>query len=86
MDTMHMISNVRVDVKDGASTASLTAYGQAQHCLPGKGRDPNSPKFMSGGEYFVDLVKERDGLWKIKKWTMKVIWSQGDRSIIQRPG
>jgi molybdopterin synthase catalytic subunit len=40
---------------------------------------------MSGGEYFVDLVKERDGLWKIKKWTMKVIWSQGDRSIIQRP-
>jgi hypothetical protein len=85
-DTMHMVSNVRVDLKDGGSTASLTAYAQAQHCPPGRGREPDSPKFMTGGEYFVDLVKESDGLWKIKKWTMKAIWYQGDRSIIHRPG
>lgn len=41
MDTTHMISNVRVDYKDGESTASLTAYAMAQRGsivrLEGKG-------------------------------------------------
>ena len=86
MDTTHMISNVRVDVKDGASTASLTAYALAQHCPPGKGREPDSPKYLAASTYFLDLVKDKsDGLWKIEKWVMKVIWTQGDSSVMQRP-
>lgn len=81
-----MISNVRVDIKD-STTASLTAYAQAQHCPPGRGAEPDSPKLMTGGEYLMDLVKdEEDGLWKIEKWALKVIWMQGDRSVMQRPG
>ena len=44
MDTTHMISNVRVDVKDGADTASLTANAMAQHCPPGRGKEPDGPK------------------------------------------
>jgi hypothetical protein len=87
MDTTHMVSNVRVDVKYGASTSSLTAYALAQHCPPGKGVEPGSPKFLTASEYFVDLVKDNsDGLWKIKKFTMKIIWTQGDASVMQRPG
>lgn len=87
MDTTHMISNVRVDVKDGADTASLTAYALAQHCPPGKGKELDAPKYLVGGEYWIDLVRdEGDGLWKIKKWVLDVIWRQGDASIMQRPG
>lgn len=85
MDTTHTISNVRVNVKDGASTASLTAYAQAQHCPAGKGGEPDSPKYLVASTYFVDLEKvESEGLWKIKKWAAKVIWRQGDSSVMQR--
>jgi hypothetical protein len=38
MGTMHTVSNVGVDVKPGADTASLTAYALAQHCPPGRGK------------------------------------------------
>jgi hypothetical protein len=87
MDTTHMISNVRVDVKDGADTASLTAYALAQHCPPGKGKEPDAPKYLVGGEYWIDLMRdEGDGLWKIKKWVLDVVWRQGDASLMQRPG
>jgi hypothetical protein len=87
MDTTHMISNVRVDVKDGASTAYLTANALAQHCPPGKGEELDGPKYLAASRYFIDLVKdESDGLWKIKKWAMKIVWTQGDASVMQRPG
>jgi hypothetical protein len=86
MDTTHMISNVRVEVKDGADTASLTAYSMAQHCAPGRGKEPDAPKYLVGGEYTVDLLRdETDGLWKIKKVVFDVIWKQGDASVMQRP-
>jgi SnoaL-like domain len=85
MDTTHMISNVRVDVKDGADTASLTAYALAQHCPPGRGKEPDGPKFLAGAEYMIDLVRDgEDGLWKIKKWVLDVVWRQGDRAVIER--
>ncbi|MCJ1304227.1 hypothetical protein MMC08_007039 [Hypocenomyce scalaris] len=87
MDTTHMISNVRVDVQDGADTASLTAYALAQHCLPGKGKEPDAEKYLVGGEYWVDLVRdEADGVWKMKKWVLDIIWGQGDVSVMQRFG
>ncbi|KAK9364639.1 hypothetical protein V1509DRAFT_572598 [Lipomyces kononenkoae] len=86
MDTTHTVSNIRVDLKDGASTASLTAHAVAQHCPPGRGKEPDGPKFLSGSTYFIDLVKdESDGLWKIAKYAMKIIWTQGDASVMHRP-
>ena len=85
MDTSHMVSNVRVDVKDGANTASLTANALAQHCPPGKGKEPDAPKFLVGSEYRIDLIRdETDGLWKIKKWVLDVLWRQGDALVMQR--
>jgi hypothetical protein len=84
MDTTHIVSNVRVDVKDGASTASLTANAMAQHCPPGKGGEPDGLYLLTGAMYFIDLVKdESDGLWKVKKWAMRIIWRQGDRAVME---
>ena len=86
MDTTHTISNVRVSVQDGADTASMTCYALAQHCPRGRGAEPNGPKYMTGGEYWLDLIKDReDGLWKIRKWVLDIIWRQGDSSVMQRP-
>jgi hypothetical protein len=87
MDTTHNISNIRVDVKDGADTALLTATSLAQHCPPGRGREPDGPKYLVGGEYSADVIKDNaDGVWKIKKWALRVIWAQGDSSVMQSHG
>lgn len=84
MDTTHMVSNVRVDVEDGADTAFLTAYTQGQHCPPGRGRELDGPKYLACGETSLSLVRDgKDGLWKIKKWVTEVIWAQGDPSVMQ---
>jgi hypothetical protein len=86
MDTTHMIGNARVDIKEGADTASFFAYLIAQHCATGQGRDPGAPKYTVGGEYEVDLIKDgKDGLWKIKKFVVNVIWNQGDASVMAKP-
>ncbi|KAH8801792.1 hypothetical protein F5884DRAFT_807864 [Xylogone sp. PMI_703] len=86
MDTTHTPSNIRIDLKEGGKIASLTANAVAQHCPPGRGREPDGPKYLVGGEYQIELIlDEVDGLWKIRKWIMNVIWSQGDASIMERP-
>ncbi|CAI6094243.1 hypothetical protein V2G26_004698 [Clonostachys chloroleuca] len=82
MDTTHNVSNVRVDLKDGANTAFLTATSLAQHCPPGRGREPDGPKFLVGGQYSLDLVKNDANEWKIKKFGLKVIWREGDPSVM----
>lgn len=82
MDTTHSITNVRVDVKDAADTAFLTATAMAQHCPPGRGREPDGPKYLVGSQYSIDLVKDEADGWKIKKWVLSVTWTQGDASLM----
>lgn len=82
LDTMHTISNIRIDVKDGANTARLSAFALAQHCPLGRGVEPDGPKFVGAGEYIIDLVLDKaDNLWKVKKWVLDLIWTQGDPSV-----
>jgi hypothetical protein len=85
MDTTHMISNVRVDLKEGEQEAQLNCYALAQHCLKGEGMNDAGKKYLAASEYWVDFEKG-DGGWGIKKWVMKIIWTQGDASVLQRSG
>jgi len=82
LTTTHLISNVRIDVKDGADTAIMTANAVAYHWNPKDAFLPDSKAFISGGLYHIDVVKDSDGLWKTKKWTLKMLWTQGDRSVM----
>jgi len=86
MVTTHTISNARIDIKEGGKTAAFNSYVLAQHCPVGRGEDNYGPKWLACAEYFVDLVKDdSDGSWKIKKWLINVIWSQGDFSVMDKP-
>lgn len=85
MDTTHNISMVRVNVKQGADTATLTATSTAVHSPPGKGRDPEGIKYTVGGEYSVELIKDETSVWRIKKLVLNVIWTQGDVSLMRGP-
>lgn len=85
MDTTHTISNVRIQVEDESKHAKLQCYALAQHCPPGRGREPDGPKWLVGGDYTLDLEKdEKDDLWKIRKWILEVIWRQGDPAVMGR--
>jgi len=81
LDTTHFITNVRVAL-DGASTATVTCSAIAQHVRPGKGFEPGPNKFTSGGLYLCDAVKVGE-VWKLKTWKAKIVWVDGEPSVMQ---
>lgn len=84
LDTTHMLSNVRVNVKEERDEASLSALSLSTHAPLGRGNEADGPKYTGGVLYLVDLAKDpRDGEWRIRKWTMKGIWGQGDRDVMK---
>jgi hypothetical protein len=83
LDTTHSVSNVRIDAKDGANTAKVTAHALAQHYRKGDGKNPKASRYLTGNMYWIDLAKdESDGLWKIKTLEIKVIWREGDAGVV----
>ncbi|KAI0096276.1 hypothetical protein GGR51DRAFT_568502 [Nemania sp. FL0031] len=83
LDTTHFLSNVRVCMESGASTAQVSCSALAQHVRKGKGFEPGQHRFMSGGMYMCDVVKQGgSGLWKIKTWKANIIWVDGDPSVM----
>lgn len=81
--TTHISSNVRVEVEDGADTASMTANAVAYHVLEEDALKPEDTSYTQYNLYSIDLVKDSgDGLWKIKKWDIKVLWTTGHASVL----
>lgn len=80
--TSHVTSNVRVEVKEGADSASLTNHTLAYHVLPEDTFKKEDTSYTVSCLYSMDLVKNAtDGLWKIKKWDFNILWTTGDRAI-----
>lgn len=81
--TTHITSNIRIEVKDGADTASMTAHAVAYHVRPEDALKLEDTSYTASCLYFIDLVKDsKDGLWKIKKWEIKILWTTGDRAVL----
>lgn len=81
LNTTHFVSNVRVQMEEGGSKASLTASSLAQHFRPGEGFQ-GEQGLLTGAIYYVNLVKDAAGLWKSVSFKMRASWAQGDRSIV----
>ena len=82
MDTQHLITNIRIDVEEGADTAHMTAMALAQHYRAGQGREADADFRLGGAAYDMQVVRE-DGQWKLKSWVGNGIWSQGTRAVFQ---
>jgi hypothetical protein len=82
LDTTHFITNPRVHVGEDGQTAKVSANALAQHYRPGTGKSGNSPRFLTGSFYLLDVAKQGDGLWKVTKWDMKVVWTEGDMKVL----
>ncbi|KAK1811290.1 hypothetical protein LTR12_014322 [Friedmanniomyces endolithicus] len=77
LDTTHFVTNMRVDFKEGEAAASVTAGFLAQHYREGQGVVPDATRYLVGGVYFIELVKDgKEGLWKAKHWKVKPTWSR----------
>ncbi|EPX75397.1 uncharacterized protein SOCG_01145 [Schizosaccharomyces octosporus yFS286] len=78
-----LLSNMRINITEGDSKAQVTCSALSQHYRGGEGMNPSSDFLLAGGLYWVELVKDSgDGLWKIKHWTLKSTWGQGDWGIL----
>jgi hypothetical protein len=83
LETTHVISNIRIELKDGADTASMTAHALSYHIRPEDAFKPEDTSYTASSLYSIDLVKDSsDGLWKIKKWDMKILWTTGDKAVL----
>ncbi|KAK5685686.1 hypothetical protein LTR17_027011 [Elasticomyces elasticus] len=82
LDTTHLATNLRIDIKS-ESEAYVTTSFLAQHYRQGEGRNPAATRFLVGGMYFIDMIKdEKDGLWKSKHWKVQITWNEGDGSVM----
>lgn len=75
--TQHSMSNPLVS-QDG-DRARCRMYMQAEHFL---GNDQGSSGFVLGGYYDDRLVRADTG-WRIEAVTLNVLWSRGNRHIMQ---
>lgn len=83
VDTTHFVTNMRIHIADEGSEASMSALYQAQHYARGRGKVPGSTSFVTGGLYYMDLVRDTaEGLWKIKLFKMESTWKEGDVTIM----
>jgi hypothetical protein len=74
--TQHLSAN-HVHTIDG-DAATCVSYMRAEHFLI---NDRGDDSYTVGGYYTNELVREAAG-WKIKKYTLAVTWSRGNRHIL----
>lgn len=81
--TTHIVSNIRIELKDGADTAHMTAHALSYHVRPDDALKKEDTSYTSSCLYDIDLVKDgNDGLWKIKRWELKIQWTTGDIKVL----
>lgn len=74
MDTLHMLSNFRIDLRGDA--ASLTCSSLAQHHHLGEGSQAQFGGLLMGNRLTIDLQRAGD-IWKMSKLYIKNAWAQG---------
>jgi hypothetical protein len=81
LDTQHLVSNIRIDIREGGQTAWLGCNALNQHMRAGEGlKEGEKQKSLSGQFYEIKFVKEEGG-WKIEQWVFKVIWREGTNAV-----
>ena len=89
MDTGHLVGNVRVLPKkgsnresDGDGVADVTCYTIGSHYRTGEALNIEKTGFMASTRWKAEVVKEGED-WKIRKAELKVLWAEGDASIMK---
>ncbi|CAK96479.1 hypothetical protein CBS63078_8472 [Aspergillus niger] len=89
LDTTHFLSNIRVSMVEGdPNKAKVTASTLAQHYRPGEGNVDDTSRLLGGAFYYCDVERDvaGDGLWKLRNWVIKLIWTEGDKGVMKGDG
>lgn len=89
MDTGHLVGNLRSMPKEGSGgedsgegVTEVTCYVIGSHYRKGEGVDVVKKGLMAGTRWKAEVVRER-GEWKIRKAEIKVLWAEGDMSLLK---
>ncbi|KAF2135990.1 uncharacterized protein K452DRAFT_292754 [Aplosporella prunicola CBS 121167] len=83
MDTLHQVTNIRINIAEDGVKASMTAYCLSQHFRSGMGMMPGQERLLAGTTYSADLVKDGSSwLWKFEKLVLKSTWAEGNWDVI----
>ena len=82
--TLHHVTNLRVfDIDEIEGTAKVACYAMAYHQRPEDAFKSIKPAFVRGARYEIEVAKDNDdGLWKVKTWTIRPHWTDGDRNYV----
>jgi hypothetical protein len=81
--TTHITSNIRVELEDGADTASMTAHALSYHVRQEDALKTEDTSYTASSLYCIDLVRDgKDGMWRIKKWNIRIQWTTGDIKVL----
>ncbi|KAA8619251.1 SnoaL-4 domain containing protein [Pyrenophora tritici-repentis] len=81
--TTHTVSNIRVELKsEDADTAQITAHAISYHVREEDALKQEDTSYTASSLYDIELVKVEWGLWKMKTWLIKVLWTVGDAAVL----
>ncbi len=80
IDTGHVASNFRLEMKE--DVAYLSAMTVAAHYRKGEGSTAGKLGLTVGNRWKLEVVDAEDGVWKIRKAELKVLWCEGDLSVL----
>ena len=83
LDTGHLVGNLRV-MPSGSNegVAEVTCYVIGSHYRKGEGLDIAKKGFTAGTKWMAEVVKDGEE-WKIRKAGIKVLWAEGDMSMMK---
>jgi antirestriction protein ArdC len=82
LHTQHLISNIRIEVKDGGREAYLTCSAMSYDVKEEDAFEKEDTSYTASSVYEIEMVQGDDGLWRIKKWDISVRWTVGDIKVL----
>lgn len=89
--TTHIVTNIRVNLKDEKDdSATITAQAISYHVRPEDAFKEEDTSYTGGSLYDIEVVRDREqdvegeigGVWRIKRWGIKVLWTTGDKNVL----
>jgi hypothetical protein len=79
--TTHILSNMRIHFMED-DKAKVTAHAISYHVRREDAMGVEDKRYTAGCLYDFE-VREEEGQWMIWRWEIKVLWTVGDRSIME---
>jgi hypothetical protein len=79
--TTHILSNMRIHFVED-DVAKVTTHAISYHVRSEDAFGVEDKKYTAGSLYDIEVVKE-DGQWKMRRWEIQVLWTVGDRGIME---